>query len=193
MIFPHQFPRRLRVLSLCASCLVGLAQVAVAQDPDGCDDRLLHLLTDTTHARPVPSDSARAVMMAALGRVAPGTFLRVHMAGAGRVEGRVTAKSETALTFEAGSSVLLVPKSGINSVWARESRSSHGALVGILTGGLIGGVLTVVVGSGEPFCGVDAGNCDPKGLLFAKGALVGGSLGALLGAAFGSGHHEWRL
>ncbi len=193
MIFPYAPPPRLRVLAVCASFFVGVCGVAVAQVPDGCDDRLLPLFRDSARVLPVHSDSSRAVIMAALARVGPSSFLRVHAAGFGRLEGRVTGRSDTALVFRADTSITLVPLTGIDSVWARESRAGQGAFVGVLTGGLIGGVLTVIAGSGEPFCGGDEGNCDPKGLLFAKGALVGGAFGALLGAVVGSGHHEWRL
>jgi len=84
-----------------------------------------------------------------------------------------------------------VSLSKIDSIWVWQSRKGRGALVGGIAGAVLGGVLAVTVGSGPPFCGVDYGNCDPKALLFAKGAVPGAAVGGLLG--FAVAHSRWRL
>jgi hypothetical protein len=135
-------------------------------------------------------DSSRSVM-AVLARVPPGSRLRVHAPGFGRLEGQLTTRSDTLLHVRSTNVESQVPLAGIDSIWVRESHPEKGAVVGAIIGALAGGFVFAIAGSGEPFCGVDSGNCESKAGLFAKGALTGGIIGSLLGVAIGS--HRWRL
>ena len=136
-------------------------------------------------------DSVRqaAIITAALGGVRPGNRIQVHTGGLGRVQGSLAALSGTSLSLDTPPANVSLGR--IDSIWVWQSRKGRGALLGGAVGAVLGGLLAVAVGSGPPFCGVDYGNCDPKALLFAKGAVPGAAVGGMLG--FAVAHSRWRL
>jgi hypothetical protein len=104
-------------------------------------------------------------------RLAGGTF--------GRLEGTVLAHTATDLVLNVEAQPSRIPATSIDTLWARGKATKTSALVGGLLGAGIGIlVATQTVEEGE------TPGADWLGAFGVGGALVGGSLGALIGSAF---------
>ncbi len=125
-----------------------------------------------------PPDTARAERLAAVRSLQPGRLIRlIRMPGA-RVEGIVTATSDTMVTLQWGDSVSHVPVVTIAAIDRRGRSTARGAL----WGGGIGLVAGVAYGLliGEIACAET--DCTR-----AEVAAVVGGLGAVSGAVVGAG------
>jgi hypothetical protein len=104
-------------------------------------------------------------------RLAGGTF--------GRLEGIVLAHTATDLVLSVEARPSRIPATNIDTLWARGKATKTGALLGALLGAGIGIVVaTQAVEEGE------TPGTEWIGAFGVGGALVGGSLGALIGSAF---------
>ena len=134
---------------------------------------------------PVQPDSAR---FAALARLGPGTRVRLHSRDLGRLEGRVVASSPSTLSLNAGGRLTDVRVATLDSLWVRGTAAKTGAIVGAIPGAVAGLVMGTI--ANELGCKDDGGDPCPEAipLLGALGAVSGGVLGALVGAAI----PRWR-
>ncbi len=116
----------------------------------------------------------------------PGQTVRVWLANGQRFEGRLVAVDSSPLVLRFVESHAVVALTAIDSLWVRRHSTRSGAIVGgILVGGVIfAGVATLCTLGGD-------GNCDSWSSV-AGAALVGGGVGALLGAGVGGLFPRWK-
>jgi hypothetical protein len=101
----------------------------------------------------------------------------------GRGEGRVLGHTARDLTLSSEHQPLRLPATSVDTLWTRSRRTLAGALVGSLLGLGIGAVVAASSGELE--------DTPPEfiwGVAMGGGALVGGGLGALIGATT----HDWK-
>jgi hypothetical protein len=110
----------------------------------------------------------------------PGQHVRVHASGGPRLEGRYAAFTNAPPVFQitVGDSVRSVRVA--DSVWVRGSATVTGLVVGAAVSGVAGAIVLPSLCTGEL--------CNSGAL-----TLASAGVGALLGAAIGSGIHHWRL
>ena|SRR6266480_1806661 len=117
----------------------------------------------------------------------PGQTVRVWLADGQRFEGRLVAVDSSPLVLRFAGSHPVVALTAIDSLWLRRHSTRNGALVG---GILVGGVLFA---GAAAFC-VEIGEgsgCDAWGAVAAV-TLIGGGVGALLGAGVGGLFPKWK-
>lgn len=122
---------------------------------------------------------------AAVHRLEPGSFVRVHTDGR-RVEGRFSGTTIAPPGLELSESTIEFPK--IDSLWVRGNAARGGAITGAVVIGLSSAILLAV------YCTAvsDGTGCDEYGKI-ALVSLAGAGGGALLGAAIGSAVPRWHL
>jgi hypothetical protein len=120
----------------------------------------------------------------ALARLGAGQRVRIRASGLGLVEGRVVTSSPSLVALRTDGSKIEVPAHGVDSLWVRGGgHAGTGALIGTLSGGVLGVVVT------QQECSAGLIDCGYGAL----GALAGGVLGAAIGALIGSALPKWQL
>lgn len=133
-------------------------------------------------------DNTRAVAMRSL---SPGDSVRLDGLRLGRVEGRFVNSNAAILTLASGASPLEIPFDAVEHLWVRGRATRKGALIGSLSGlvvGVVGGVLIASVAC-EP---VDGGDCTAAEVAAVTG-LLGAAAGTAIGFGVGFAIPEWRL
>src|SRR6266699_3604880 len=117
----------------------------------------------------------------------PGQTVRVCLADGQRFEGRLVAVDSSPLVLRFAGSHPVVALTAIDSLWVRRHSTRSGALVGgILVGGASFGLATALCELGG-----DRDGCNQWGFV-AGATLVGGGVGALLGAGVGGLFPKWK-
>jgi len=110
----------------------------------------------------------------------PGQHVRVHASGGPRLEGRFAAFTTAPPVFEITVGETVQSVRVADSLWVRGSATVTGLVVGAAVFGVAGAIVVPSLCTGEV--------CNSGALTFASAGV-----GALLGAAIGSGIHHWRL
>jgi hypothetical protein len=140
-------------------------------------------------AQSVELDSVQtASVRAALFTVQLESPIRIRTVGQSILEGRLAARSDSDVVVRHGSVSRSAAINRIEEVWRSAPNYKSGAIVGGVTGVVVGGLLggTVAVG----LC--DQADCHGA---FGEGAVAGagffGLVGAIVGLGFGSITHHW--
>jgi len=126
-----------------------------------------------------PPDS---VVRAALARLQPGKWVRLHAAG-GRLQGKFASLTDSTVALGTTTGTTNVGLAAIDSLWQRGSAAGTGALLGAVTLGLAGAA--VGASAAEWY------ETDPSETAVAVG-LIGVAGGALLGAVIGALIPTWK-
>jgi hypothetical protein len=117
----------------------------------------------------------------------PGQTVRVWLADGQRFEARLVAVDSNPRVLRFVEPHPVVPITAINSLWLRRRATGRGALIGgIVVGGLSFAFLTVVCNAFS-----EGNGCQSWGAVVGL-TLVGGGVGALLGAGIGSLFPRWQ-
>src|ERR1043166_5110064 len=131
-----------------------------------------------------PAVRAQASFDSVAVQLKPGQQVRVHASGGPRLEGRFAAFTNAPPVFQITVGDTVQSVRGADSLWVRSSATVTGLVVGAAVLGLAGAVV------GVPLCeAAGEGSCNDSGALI----LASAGIGALVGAAIGSGIHHWHL
>lgn len=127
-----------------------------------------------------PEVRAQASFDSIAAHLKPGQQIRVHASGGPRLEGRFAAFTSAPLALQMTVADTVQSVRGADSLWVRSSATVPGTFVGGAVFGVAGAIVLPSLCTGEI--------CNGGALTLAS---VG--VGALLGAAIGSGIHHWHL
>ena len=152
------------------------------------------------------SHLAATLLLAALTRLAPAqttvdprlttavTALRpassIRIASSGTyVDGRFLSASSESLTLNTASGEQSVRLVAIDTLWRQQRATGRGAAIGAVVGGLSVAVLGGVLAGG--LCESADGCHGATAPYMGAGLVLGGTVGAVLGASIGSLAHRW--
>jgi hypothetical protein len=127
-------------------------------------------------------------LTAAVSALRPNSSIRVASSGT-RVDGRfLNATSESLLldTTDGNQSVRLIR---VDTLWTRQRATGRGAVIGAVVGGVTLAALAGVIVGG--LCESPEGCHGDYAPFMGAGLVVGGSVGAVLGATIGALSHRW--
>lgn len=120
----------------------------------------------------------------------PGTRLRVHRAGDGVIDGRLSRATAHEVWLQAepnSGEPLAISLTTVTSVEMRARSTRRGAQILGVAGAVFGGLAGAVL---SDLC--DTGTCDGRGKAIFTVAAVGGASGGLLGAIIGAAIPRWE-
>jgi len=133
----------------------------------------------------VPSAHAQGMPESVL-RLKPNTTLRVETMSLSRIQGQFLRATNDTLFLSVQKSETVVPLSNMHGLWQRGRATKTGAIIG----GIIGAVGFIFLAEAVASTS-DEPHGDPAAGAGVIGAVGGGLLGGLIGAAIPKWHHRY--